>query len=44
MATQTAGSAAADEHEQMFPDWVYQIPGPVLVPVGFGGLLFLALA
>jgi len=32
----------ADELD-IFPDWVYQIPGLVLIAVGFGGVVYLSL-
>lgn len=37
---QTTGG---DEYVEMFPDWVYQIPGLVLIAVGFGGVAYLSL-
>ena len=40
MATQTTD---ADEYVEMFPGWVYQIPGAVLIAVGFGGVVYLSL-
>ncbi|WP_262342859.1 hypothetical protein [Haloplanus rubicundus] len=40
MATQTTDT---DEYVEMFPGWVYQIPGAVLIAVGFGGIAYLAL-
>jgi len=32
-----------DEYVEMFPDWVYQIPGLVLIAAGFGGVAYLSL-
>ena len=40
MATKATGD---DEYVEMFPGWVYQIPGAVLIAVGFGGIAYLAL-
>jgi hypothetical protein len=40
MATKTTG---ADEYVEMFPGWVYQIPGAVLIAIGFGGVAYLSL-
>lgn len=43
MASDTKRSATVDaEHVQMFPNWVYQIPGLLLIILGFGGILFLS--
>jgi hypothetical protein len=36
-------TTTADEYEQMFPNWVYQVPGFVLIVAGFGGIAFLTL-
>ncbi|MEF8857131.1 MAG: hypothetical protein V5A16_06890 [Haloplanus sp.] len=42
MASSTKQPVTADgEYAQMFPDWVYRIPGVVLMTLGFGGILFL---
>jgi hypothetical protein len=44
MATKTDSRAPADgEYEQAVPDWVYQVPGLVLMIGGFGGIAFLTL-
>jgi len=44
MATKTTRSTAdADEYEEMFPGWVYLVPGALLIAVGFGGIVYLAL-
>ena len=42
MATKTRPQPDG-EYVEMFPDWVYQIPGIVLIAVGFGGVAYLAL-
>lgn len=31
------------EHAQMFPNWVYQVPGFLLITLGFGSLLYMTL-
>lgn len=42
MATKTTTPTPADdEHEQLFADWVYQIPGALLMVIGFGGIAYL---
>lgn len=43
MATQNKQQASGDDYEEMFPDFVYQIPGFVLMVLGFGGIVYLAL-
>jgi hypothetical protein len=44
MATKaTAKTADADEYVEMFPAWVYMIPGAILIAIGFGGVAYLAL-
>jgi hypothetical protein len=43
MATKATQQADDGEYVEMFPDWVYQIPGAVLIAVGFGGIVYLAL-
>jgi len=44
MATKsTPRTPAEDEYEQMFADWVYQVPGALLIVVGFGGIAYLTL-
>jgi hypothetical protein len=43
MATKTTQQTPDDEYVEMFPGWVYQIPGAVLIAVGFGGIAYLAL-
>lgn len=44
MATKTTQQTAdADEYVEMFPWWVYMIPGFVLITLGFGGIAYLAL-
>lgn len=43
MATDTNRPTTVDaEHAQLVPDWVYQIPGLLLIIIGFGGVLFLS--
>jgi hypothetical protein len=37
-------STTSPEYEQAFPDWVYQVPGILLIAAGFGGLVFLTFA
>lgn len=45
MATETAQKQTTDSaHEQMFSDWVYQIPGLLLIVGGFGALVFMSVA
>jgi len=45
MATETSQQTSTDsEYEQLFADWVYQVPGLVLMVGGFGSLAFMALA
>lgn len=45
MATETAQKQTTDDaYEQMFPDWVYQVPGLLLMVGGFGSLIFMTLA
>ena len=39
MTTQSTG---ADEYVEMFPGWVYQIPGALLIAIGFGGIVYLS--
>ncbi|MFB6148669.1 MAG: hypothetical protein ABEJ48_03300 [Halobacteriales archaeon] len=42
MATKTTRqSDTVDEYDQMFADWVYQVPGVVLIAMGFGGMTLL---
>ncbi len=44
MATEKAQKQTTDSaHEQMFSNWVYQIPGLLLMAGGFGALLFMSL-
>lgn len=43
MATQSNQQASGDDYEEMFPNFVYQIPGLVLILLGFGGLVFMTL-
>jgi len=43
MATKTTPEPDDGEYVEMFPDWVYQIPGIVLIAVGFGGIVYLSL-
>ena len=43
MATKATQQPDDGEYVEMFPDWVYQIPGIVLIAVGFGGIAYLAL-
>lgn len=44
MATKTdRRTPAGGEYEQAFPNWVYQVPGFVLMVGGFGGLAYLTL-
>lgn len=43
MASKTAQQTAADEYEQLFADWVYQVPGLILMLGGFGALAFVTL-
>jgi len=43
MAVEEADQQATDnESDQIVPDWVYLIPGLLLVTVGFGGIIVLA--
>lgn len=42
-AKATRQTTDADEYEEMFPDWVYQLPGLILMAVGFGGVAYLSL-
>lgn len=45
MAQKTGRTPTADaEYEQLFPDWVYQVPGFLLILLGFGGVLFVTFA
>lgn len=45
MATKASHQTSTDsEYEQLFADWVYQVPGFVLMAGGFGSLAFMALA
>jgi hypothetical protein len=46
MATEatTPAPETDEEYEQLFADWVYYIPGALLIAVGFGTIAFLALA
>lgn len=44
MANKTAEPTTyAERFDAMAPDWVYQIPGVVLMVAGFGGLAALSL-
>lgn len=44
MASETRRAATGDgEYAQRFPNWVYQVPGILLIVGGFGGLAFMAL-
>ena len=44
MATKaTQSSVDTDEYVEMFPGWVYMLPGAVLIAVGFGGIAYLSL-
>jgi len=43
MASKVTRTTDADEYVEMFPDWVYQIPGLLLIAVGFGGVAYLSL-
>jgi hypothetical protein len=44
MATKsTAAAAPNEEHEYMFADWVYTVPGFLLIIAGFGSLLMMTL-
>jgi len=43
MASKVTQPTDGDEYVEMFPDWVYQIPGFVLIAVGFGGVAYLSL-
>jgi hypothetical protein len=43
MATETTEQpAGADEYEELFPGWVYSIPGLLLIAIGFGGIVYLS--
>ncbi|RMB12551.1 hypothetical protein [Haloplanus aerogenes] len=42
MASKETRPTTADELD-MFPDWVYQIPGLILIALGFGGVVYLSL-
>jgi hypothetical protein len=39
----TNQSTDSDEYVEMFPAWVYQIPGILLIAAGFGGVVYLSL-
>jgi hypothetical protein len=43
MATKATQRPDDGEYVEMFPDWVYQIPGAVLMALGFGGVVYLSL-
>jgi hypothetical protein len=44
MGTKTTSQTTdADEYAEFFPNWVYQIPGLLLIAIGFGGIVYLAL-
>lgn len=44
MASKTKQSpTSGTEYAQQFPNWVYQVPGALLILVGFGTFVFLSL-
>ena len=44
MATESTGASSSEgAYEQLYSDWVYWIPGFLLIAVGWGGFVAMAM-